>query len=77
MTILRLEFDVALRKLKTNKVQEIDYIPAELFQNSYQIVVDALYDLSRDIYEKGEVLDVYCNSIILIILKKQIDNICD
>lgn len=38
---------------------------------------DALYDFTRDIYEKGEVPDDYCNSIIVTILKKQRANTCD
>lgn len=43
----------------------------ELLQNSSQIFKDALYDLTRDMYVKGEIPDDYCNSIIVTIPKKQ------
>lgn len=77
MTILRSEYDTALSELKPKKAPGIDYIPVELLQNSSQIVKDALYDLTRDIYMKGEIPDDYCNSIIVSIPKKQNVNTCD
>jgi len=70
MTILRSEFDVALSELKPHKAP-VDYIPTELLQSSNQIVKDALYDLTRDIYKKGEIPDNYCNSTFVTIPRKQ------
>lgn len=41
------------------------------------MLVDALHDLTQDIYEKREGLDVYYNSIFVTIPKIQIQNTCD
>lgn len=70
MTKLRSKFDTALSELKPKKSPGIDYIPVELLQNSSQIVKDTLYDLTRDIYEKGKIPDNYCYNIIVTIPKK-------
>jgi hypothetical protein len=65
MNILISEFNTALNSLKSKKkkIPRIKYIPAELLQNSSQIIKYALYDHTRDIYEKGEILGDYFNTI--------------
>lgn len=76
MTILKSEFDTALSEFKSNKAHRSDFIPEKLFQNSKKIVKDALYNLTLDKYENGEIPDDYYNSIIVTILKKQKANTC-
>lgn len=67
--ILRLEFELALSDLKQNKAPEADNIKAELLQCASKNIKYILYQLTRDIYEKGEVPDYYCKTIIVTIPK--------
>ena len=75
--ILRSEFELALYDLKKNKAPGIDNITAELLQYSSTKLKEALYHLTRDIYEKGGVPDDYCKSIIVTIPKKNRANSCE
>jgi len=67
--ILRSKFELALYDLKQNKRPVIDNITAELLQYDSTKIKEALYHLTRDIYQKGEVPDDYRKSIIVIIPK--------
>jgi hypothetical protein len=77
LPILRSEFEVALYDLKQNKAPGIDNITAELLQCASMKIKDALYQLTQDIYEKGDVPDDYCKSIIVTIPKKSGANSCE
>lgn len=70
LPILRSEFELALYDLKQNKAPGTDNIEAELLRCASMKIKDALYCLTRDIYEKGTVPDDYCKSIIIAIPKK-------
>lgn len=56
--------------MKQNKAPEIDDITAELLQCASTKIKDALYQLTQDIYEKGDVPDDYRKRVIVTILKK-------
>ncbi|KAL4152963.1 hypothetical protein QTP88_000796 [Uroleucon formosanum] len=77
LPILRLEFELALYDLKQNKAPGTDNITAELLQCASMKIKDALYQLTKDIYEKGDVPDDYCESIIVTIPKKSGANSCE
>jgi hypothetical protein len=77
LPILRSEFELALYDLKQNKTRGIDNITAELLQCASMKIKDALYQLTHDIYEKGDVSDDYCKSIIVTIPKKSGANSCE
>ncbi|KAF0753702.1 craniofacial development protein 2-like [Aphis craccivora] len=70
LPILKSEFELALHDLKQNKAPEIDDITAELLQCASTKIKDALYQLTQDIYEKGDVPDDYRKRVIVTILKK-------
>ncbi|VVC44875.1 Hypothetical protein CINCED_3A020906 [Cinara cedri] len=74
--ILRSEFEQALYDLKQNKLPDTDYITTELLQSASTKMKDGLYKLIRDMYEKGDVPDDYCKSIIVTIPKKRGANSC-
>ena len=77
LPVIRSEFDVALYDLKQNKAPGIDNITAELLQCASMKIKDAFYQLTQDIYEKGDVPDDYCKSIIVTIPKKSGSNSCE
>lgn len=52
-TILRDEFDAALKRLGENKAAGIDNIPAEIIKAADSSIHDKLYDLVCQIYETG------------------------
>ncbi|CAI6364154.1 unnamed protein product [Macrosiphum euphorbiae] len=76
LPILRSGFELALYELKQNKAPGTDNITAELLQCASMKIKDALYQLTQDIYEKGDVPDDYCKSIIVTIPKKKGANSC-
>jgi len=63
--------------LKQNKALGTDNITAELLQCASMKIKDALYQLIQDIYEKGDVPDDCCKSIIVTIPKKSGANSCE
>jgi len=77
LPILRSEFELTLYDLKQNKAPGIDNITAELLKCASTKIKDALYHLTRDIYEKGDVPDDYCKSIIVTVPKKSGENFCE
>jgi len=77
LPILRSEFELALYDLKQNKAPGTDNITAELLQCASMKIKDALYQLTQDIYEKGDVPGDYCKSIIVTIPKKSGANSCE
>lgn len=77
LPILKSEFELALHDLKQNKAPGIDNITAELLQCASTKIKDALYQLTQDINEKGDVPDDYRKSIIVTIPKKSGTNFCE
>lgn len=77
LPILRSEFELALYDLKQNKAPGTDNITAELLQCASTKIKDALYQLTQDIYEKGDIPDDYCKSIIVTIPKKSGATSCE
>jgi len=63
--------------LKQNKAPGIDNITAELLQCASTKIKVALYQLTQDIYENGDVPDNYRKSIIVTIPKKSETNYCE
>jgi len=63
--------------LKKNKEPDIDNITAELIQYASTKIKEAIYQLTLDIYEKREVPDDNCRSIIVTIPKKNEVKSCE
>lgn len=59
-----------------NKIKT-DNITAELLQCARTNIKDALYQITRNIHEKGDVPDDYCKSTIVTIPKKSGANSCE
>ena len=58
-SILREEFEKALKGLKANKAPGVDLIAAELLQNSGQAEKNILFKLVCDMYETGDIPNDY------------------
>jgi hypothetical protein len=76
-SILREEFNEALKELKKNKAPGIDEVPAELIQNASDKVKDQLYKLTCRIYEEGKVPKDFKKSAIITIPKKIGADVCE
>lgn len=53
-------------------ILRLEFVLPKLLQNSNIIVKVALYGLIQDIYEKSEVPDNYCDSIIIVTIPKKV-----
>src|SRR5436190_16121652 len=76
-SILKEEFELALKELKKNKAPGIDDVPAELLQNASHKVKDHLFELICRIYEEGTMPDDFQKSVIVTLPKKKNADACE
>jgi len=77
LPISKPEFELVLHDLKQNKAPGTDNITSEFLQCTSTKIKYALYQLTRDIYEKGDFPNDNCKSIIVTIPKKSGANSCE
>lgn len=73
-SVMREEFDKALKNLKIKKTAGIEGIQAELWKEAGEEVKNRLFQIIRDIYATGEMPEDYVKSIIIPIPKKSAAN---
>ena len=64
-TILREEFDRALKDLSRNKAPGVDDIPSELLKSSGEPAMTKLFNLVRKMYETGEIPSDFKKNILI------------
>ena len=76
-SILRSEFDAAIRDLRRNKTSGIDDIPAELIKYAGEKTLTRLYKTICDIYLTGDIPSDFEKNIIIPIPKKKRAEKCE
>ena len=68
--ILRDEVEAAIRSLKTDKAAGVDNVPAELIKHEGETVADILTAICKKIWQNGEWLTPWTQSLIVTLPKK-------